>query len=1085
LLEDLAEELVAVQRVATRDGDVLTYIGEGANRASRPGLRDAAAIARTERGAGERRQLTVMFCDLVGSTELAQRVDPEELGEVLHAYRTTCAEATKRVGGHVAQFLGDGVLVYFGFPQAHEDAAARAIRAALEIQRVLATRSGSERIEARIGIHTGLVVVNTGGASGEPLALGPTTNLAARIEGFAAPGKVVVSDATLALCRERFIAKSLGDVELKGIREPVRLHEVEATAGVRSGLEIASLRPIVGRDREVGLLRYRWSEAIEGRGHVVLVSGEAGMGKSRLVQRLHDDLEGTPHLWLDMQCSPFSSGTAFQPVVDLLTAGLALGEAASPAEASESLVTGLESVAGIENAEVIPYLIALLSLPRSERYPMFEMSAKEQRERTFGALVQLTLKLAAVRPVVLVAEDMHWCDPSTLEYLGRLVDQAATAPLMLVLTSRPEFRAPWTQSHVSEIKLARLSKSATREMIQDTAGGLLPEVVLSELELRSDGVPLFANELTTNVVSSGVLLERAGRFELRGSFKELAIPATLQDSLMARLDRLSASKQVAQQAATLGREFSYDLIEAVTDLNVASLRNALAQLVAAEILHQRGVLPQANFTFRHALLQDTAYESQLYSTRKTLHAKIAEVLAERFPARVASEPEFMARHCAAAGLMEKAVDHYQRAAELAVARLSNQEAAEHYGLALEALASLVEDDNRRQREIAIRLAQATALMGLGGYESPEVVANIARVEELGRIVGEGPQQLPALLGLVQFDIHRGDNMNSRGRAEAIIRIAEPLGVKQLTAAAHYIIGGTELIVGSSFAARDRLAQTIAIAEAADFPPPATPNDIDLVAMAHVTHALALVSCGEPERAVEAIRVGRKRAAEFGNDQSVVQCAAMAATTGYLLDDPEMTRSAAGDSLAFGAGRGFHTAQLMATVTHGWARARLGEIEAGVRDVDHGLEIADAMGSIAGVALLCVAAAEAHWLAGDRKRAEALLDRATETVERRRETIGYSSRVLIGRAQLALAFGDEDPAGVEALLLAAMENADRGELVWDGIVAATPLARLAPRTGKVREAHERLSNLYGRLANGHDRAPIVAAKTAIDELARML
>ena len=583
-LDDLVEELVEEQQIASRDGSGLVWRGESASaspasqpettpaddaRAPAPFVPDASS---PEPDTGERRQLTVMFCDLVGSTELAQRIDPEELRQVLREYRSVCVEATKRFDGHIAQYLGDGVMVYFGYPLAHEDDAGRAVRAALEIQRVLAERSDASRtearIEARIGIHTGLVVVDPGGSGEDTLALGPTSNVASRIEGAAKPGTVVVSQDTLSLCRGAFVTRSLGETPLKGVEAPMQLHEVHRGVGVRSAIGTSSLKPMVGRDREVDHLLDRWEEAQDGRGQVVLVSGEPGMGKSRLLQALREELGDAQHLWLDMQCSPFTSGSAFQPLVDLFHAGLGFSAAESPQEASRQLVTGLDAMPGMPGDKVIPYLVALLGLPASERYPLPQTAAEEQRSRTLAALVQLNLTLSEQQPVVFVAEDLHWSDPSTLEYLSREVEQAPTKRMMLVLTFRLEFDAPWKQSHVSELKLARLSRRVTREMIANAVGGDLPEPVLAELETRSDGVPLFVEELASGVVDSGVLTEQAGRYELRGTVKDLSIPATLQDSLMARLDRLSASKHVAQQAATLGREFSYELIEAVSDVGI-------------------------------------------------------------------------------------------------------------------------------------------------------------------------------------------------------------------------------------------------------------------------------------------------------------------------------------------------------------------------------------------------------------------------------------------------------------------------------------------------------------------------------------
>jgi class 3 adenylate cyclase len=975
-------------------------------------------------------------------------------------------------------------MVYFGWPQAHEDDAGRAIRAGLEIQRVLGERPEGQRIAARVGIHTGLVVVDATAVGNEALALGPTSNLAARIEGVATPGSVVVSDATLALCRGVFVTKSLGETALKGVDVPVLLHEVERSAGVRSAIAADAARPMVGRERELGHLLDRWEEVQDGRGQVVLVSGEPGMGKSRLLRALRDKLADAPHLWLDMQCSPFTSGSAFQPLVDLFQTGLAGGAAKSPEEAGQLLVRGLESMPGLPGEKVIPYLLPLLGLPPSERYVLPQTSAEEQRNRTLAALVQLNHTLSEQQPMVLVAEDLHWSDPSTLEYLGRLVEQAPTSRWLLVLTFRPEFRAPFTQSHVSDLKLGPLSRRVTRELITNAAGARLPEPVLLQLEARSDGVPLFAEELVSGVVTWGVITQNGGRYELRGGMRDLAIPATLQDSLMGRLDRLSASKHLAQQAATLGREFSYELIEAVTDLDPPSLRTALAQLVAAEILHQRGTPPDAAYTFRHALLQDTAYESQLLSTRKALHGRIAVALEERFPERVGAEPERMARHCAAAGEHAKAVDHYQRAAELAVARLSNEEAAEHYGRALEALAALPESAERHQREIALRVAQGRALTALYGYEAPEVLESFARVEALCQAVGEGPQQLPARIGLTLFALARGDQVSWCDQAEVILRIAEPLGVLELVVMSHVLAGAVIINTGSIVAAEKRLSDALAIAEQIDFPAPATPWDADLIALAYGSQAIALACLARPEQAIQSFRLGESRLQQLSHTRSRTSSSAFAAIVGYLMCDLEFARASAEETLALAEGRGFHSDELMAHIVLGWARASQGEVEEGVRAVEKGLALAEASGSVAGLPLLCCAAAHVYRMAKRREQAEELIDRATTEYER---TGGKNLRVdaCVARAQVHLEPGDGAPAEAERWLLEALEAAGAADYLQQELIISTQLARLAPRTGKLREAHDRLAHHYGRLTEGFDRAPAREAKAALDELAALL
>ncbi len=1094
-LEELVEELVDVQRVARREGNVLVFAGAAATldsagvspptpaRAS-PGVRPTADVAppTTSAEAGERRQLTVMFCDLVGSTTLAEQLDPEELRGLVRRYRAVCEEATTRFGGHIAQYLGDGVMVFFGYPDAREDAADSSIRAGLEIQRLIAARVADERIQARIGIHTGLVIIEESGSE-DTGVLGSTTNVAARIEGVATPGSVVVSDATLALCRGVLVSKSLGQTKLKGLDERVLLHEIERSAGVRSAIATDALKPMVGRDREIGLLLDRWEEVQDGRGQVVLVSSEAGMGKSRLLQALRDEVAETPHLWLDMQCSPFASGSAFQPIVDLFHTGLSEGVEESPERVSELLVAGLESLPGLPGEKVVPYLLPLLGLPASERYPLPQTSADEQRERMLAALVQLTLALSEPQPLVLVTEDLHWADPSTLEYLSRIVGQAPTARVLLVLTFRPEFRAPWQQSHVSELKLARLSRRMTRELIANAVGGKLPEPVLAELETRSDGVPLFVEELTSSVVGSGVMVEKAGRYELSGSLKDLAIPATLQDSLMARLDRLSRSKHLAQEGATLGREFSYELIEAVSKLDTPSLRNALEQLAMAEILHQRGTPPDASYTFKHALLQDAAYESQLLSTRRVLHGKIAAVLEERFPQRVAAEPESIARHWAAAGESTMAVDYYERAAELAVSRHSNQEASDHYTRALDSLMRLPDGEERKQREIAVRLAHGQSLMILHGYRAPEVLAAFERVRELCDAIEEGPQQLPALIGLAQFDMARGAALEAGVRAEALLRIAEPLGVRELLVLGHYLAGVAALLTASLGDVAERLSRALEILPTVDFPPPATPYTLDLVSSLYAVNSIALMNGVKFEQARDAMRACRERLSEIDHDYSKASSLSTFAIAWMNAGDPEAARATAEEALAVAEGRGFHTEEAISLIVGGWARACQGGADEGARNVEGGIALAETSGSAVLSATLCVFAAETYRMAQNRERARELLDQATEVCERDGLLL-QAPFIPFAKARIHLQFGDGLVAA-ESLFLQAVREGDAVGLHGLTLIAGTHLARLAPHTGKIREAHDRLAASYARLTEGFDRPPAREAKAALDELAAQI
>ena len=626
------------------------------------------------RSEGERRQLTVMFCDVVGSTALSERLDPEEWRAIVRNYQAACAAVIRRFEGHVAQYLGDGLLVYFGYPQAHEDDAQRAVRAGLEIIRVLQSSSaspalaagrsgrGPERalegrapeIQVRIGIHTGLVVVGEIGDGGkrELLALGETPNLAARLQALAEPNTVVISAATHRLITGLFDYRDLGLHSLKGLSAPVQVYQVGGESGVRSRLEAGSavgLTPLVGREEEVAFLRRRWEQVTAGQGQVVLLGGEPGIGKSRLVRVLTEHLAGEAYVRIEWRCSPYHQNSAFYPVIEQLWRLLHVERADAPEDRLGKL-EGMLAQHGFALPETVPLMAALLSLPLPERYPPLTHEPQRLKQRTLETLVTWLGKEARRQPVLLIVEDLHWVDPSTLELLGLLVEQLPEERLFRLLTFRPDFHPPWPMlSHLTQLTLSRLARRQVEEMVESIAGGkgLLAEVV-QQVVVKTDGVPLFVEELTKAVLESGVQggaqAASASRSPDVAPAPSLAIPTTLHDSLMARLDRLATAKEVAQLGATLGREFGYELIEAVSPVDAASLQQALAKLVDAELLYQRGQPPQARYVFKHALIQDAAYQSLLRSTRQRYHQQIARAMEERLPETIETQPELLAHH---------------------------------------------------------------------------------------------------------------------------------------------------------------------------------------------------------------------------------------------------------------------------------------------------------------------------------------------------------------------------------------------------------------------------------------------------------
>jgi class 3 adenylate cyclase len=666
VLDALKEELIEVKELAVdKDGKMLVWIGEGVKgEAAKRGKGEESLASRVQRpesegqgrtspvqtldprprdarlDAGERRQLTVMFCDLVDSTALSAQLDPEEYREVVRVYQQTCAAVIDYYEGHIAQHLGDGLLVYFGYPTAHEDDVQSAVRAGLgiveAIQRLsFLTIQLPHPVQVRIGVHTGLVVVGEIGSSEkrEMLALGETPNLAARLQGLSEPDAVVISTATHRLIEGLLDCRDLGTHAVKGVSTPLQVYQVVGESATRSRLEAAAIRgltPLVGREEESELLRKRWEQAKTGEGQVVLLSGEAGIGKSRLVQILKEQIAHEPSVRVEYRCSPYHQNSAFYPVIDHFLRLLQVTREDSP----EDKLRKLEAVfadGALQNvprpAEVVALLASLLSLPLPAQYPPLTLTPQRQKQRTLEALVAWLVKEAERQPVLVVVEDVHWVDPSTLEFLSLLLDQVPTTRLLLLLTFRPDFTPPWAMfSHITQLTLSRLARRQVEEMVEKvTKGKPLPAEVIQQLVTKTDGVPLFVEELTKTVLESGSLEVWESRGAL-GQSVMLGVPATLQDALMARLDRLATVKEVAQLGAVLGREFSYEVIQTLTAGDAPSLQQALAKLIEAEILYQRGIGEQARYFFKHALIQDTAYQSLLKSTRQQYHQQIAHVL---------------------------------------------------------------------------------------------------------------------------------------------------------------------------------------------------------------------------------------------------------------------------------------------------------------------------------------------------------------------------------------------------------------------------------------------------------------------------
>jgi class 3 adenylate cyclase/tetratricopeptide (TPR) repeat protein len=757
----------------------------------------------------ERRQLTVLFCDLVGSTQLSSQLDPEDLRAVVCAYQEAAAAVIRQYAGHIAQYLGDGLLVYFGYPTAHEDDARRAVHTGLGIVEAIATLNTrlmgqyAVQLAVRLGIHTGPVVVGVMGGGGrhEHLALGETPNIAARLEGLAPANAVVISAVTARLVPGTFALEDLGTHTLRGVAEPMTISRVRgllATPSPDEEFVTATVPTLVGREEEGGLLLRRWNQSKAGLGQVVFVSGEAGIGKSALVGalRAHVRAEGSPRM--AFRCSPYHTASALYPVITHLEHVWQLAADDAPATRLTKLEAGLRS-SDLPLAEAVPLFAGLLAVPLpADRYAPLTGTPQQQKQQTLDTLVAWLAAQAERQPVLAVWEDLHWADPTTLEILGLVIEQAPTVPMLHVLTSRPAFRPPWPpRSHVTSLVLNRLERRQVEALITQRVGGkVLPPEVVQHIVTKTDGVPLYVEELTKVLLASPLLREEAGQYVLTGPLRTVTIPDTLQDALMARLDQLPAPKEVAQLGAVLGREFTYELVRSIAPQDENSLKAALEQLVAAELLYQRGRPPRARYVFKHALIQDAAYASLLKSTRQQLHQRTAQVLEAQFSEVVATQPELLAHHLTEAGHPAQAVAYWQRAGERAVGRSAHLEAISHLTTGLAVLQTLPETAERIQQELLLQTTLGPALMITKGFAAPEVEHAYARARALCQHVGETPQLFSVLRGLWQFYNGRGAYQTARELGEQCLQLAQQGHDTARRLEAHHTLWTTRLLLAS-------------------------------------------------------------------------------------------------------------------------------------------------------------------------------------------------------------------------------------------------------------------------------------------------
>jgi class 3 adenylate cyclase/predicted ATPase len=1029
----------------------------------------------------ERRQVTVLFSDLVGSTVLSARMDPEDLREVISAYQRCVAETVRRFNGFVAKYMGDGVLVYFGYPQAHEDDAERAVRAGLELIRAVTALGAPVSLQTRVGIATGLVVVGdligTGQAQ-ERGIVGETPNLAARLQGVAEPNVAVIAEGTRRLLGSLFELEPLGLQDLKGIAGPVPAWAVLRPSSVEGRFEAmrtASLTELVGREEESELLMRRWSRAKTGEGQVVLVSGEAGIGKSRLTAALLERLATESYTRLRYFCSPQHTDSALYPIIGQMERAAGFVYDDKP----QARLDKLDAVLGQTSTQDAALFAEMLSLPNDGRYPALELTPPQRRQRTLEALTSQLAELASQNPVLMIFEDAHWADATSLELFGRVVDRLQTLRVLLIVTFRPEYDPPWIgQPHVMAMTINRLSQRDVDAMIDRVVGNkLLPASIRQDIIERTDGIPLFVEEMTKAVIEAGS--EGAAR-EVAAAVPSaaLAVPASLHASLMARLDRLGGpAKELAQIGAAIGREHPHELLALVTRKPDAELEAALDRLVTAGLLFRQGLPPHATYLFKHALVRDVAYGSLLRDQRQHLHGRIADVLAEHFPTTVEAEPEVMAHHYREAGMADAASTYFERAGDRAAARSAYIEATAHFRAAIEEADRLPQKDERARRALTLLLKLGPAVGLTIGEWKPEVEAVYRRARDLGREVGDGPELFRATWGLWHY-ASRKSGGQSRKWTEELTSLAQRLGDETLLLEAQHCRWGDELFGGNVPQLLETTDEGIRCYDAKRHAHLADAfGGHDPGGCALGGHSIGLALRGFPDQARRTLEKAFGLAEFLSHPPSIGLVHRHGGFIFIILRDRHSGERMGERLVALAEKFDLPVFRWQGRYWMGWAKAQGITLSEGLAFMEEAFPfiVNEQLYKLFGCPL-----AEARFDAGHVTDALALVDQAVNTGEGPGSGL-YVPEIHRLRGVFLRNLGS--PAEeVESALRTALQVAEEQGALLLKLRAATSLARLWRDQGKRNEARELLAPVYGWFTEGFDTLDLKEAKALLDELA---
>jgi class 3 adenylate cyclase/predicted ATPase len=1070
-------------------GDCGTELGPGAFTAD-----EVFAPRPPTQTQAERRQLTVMFCDLVGSTALSARLDPEDLREVIGLYHKCVAHIVASLDGFVAQYLGDGVLVYFGYPLAHEHNPERAVRAGLALIEAVDQLTTPERLRIRIGIGTGLVVVGDLIGSGEAqlrAVVGETPNLAARLQAIAEPNTVVIDAQTRSQLGDLFELRTLGVQEVKGFAEPVYAWQVLRPSGLESRFEAlhpGALIPLIGREAEMDMLLRHWNKAKQGEGGVVLLSGEAGIGKSRLTVAVLEQISTESHTRLRYFCSPYHTDTMLHPIIEQLKRAGGFESKDDPKSKLSKLDALLSGSSA--SAQDAALFAELLSLPNDGRYPSLDLTPQQRRAKTFEALTSQLTALASRRPVLMIFEDAHWIDATSLEGLSRTVDRIRTLPILLIVTFRSEFRPPWAQqAHVTTLTLNRLGSPEVGAMIRHIVGArALPADIMVEIIERTDGVPLFVEEMTKAVLESG-----SSEAELRNAASlipssTLAVPATLHASLMARLDRLGPAKEVAQIGAAIGRQFSYALMAAVAPHSDRELRTALDRLTDAGLVFRQGAPPHATFLFRHALVQDAAHSTLLRERRRNLHARIAESLVQSFPDAPDTQPEILAYHYTEAGLIDQAASFWGKAGQKSIARSALNEGVAQLTKALNQIASLPGTPGLRREQMKLQLALAAALIHVKGHSSPEVIAAFEQARLMigqAESLGEQPDTLLRFSALyspwaAKFVAFEGDIALERARE--ILSLAEKSDSAAPLILGHRAVGGTLVVLGQFEAARLHLDRAAALYSPNEHRPLAARfggQDLGVATLSY--RSWALWHLGYPEAALKDVDLALSNARGVAQAVSLLYALFHVSIVEILCGRIDVAAALAREMISVAEEKGASFWLGPGLILQGWT-ACLGQRTKNAAEViSGGLRTYESTGGTVFRPVFLTALARAH---ADCNRLDCARDCISQALRAAEQTKERWAEAEIHRTAGELSLLSVDPNLEEAerlfqhsLSIAREQNARSSELR-----AATNLAQLWVDRGRGVEARNLLAPLRGWFTEGFDLPDLKNAELLLAKLA---